>query len=53
MQLHALQIGTPRYLRGEELRVLQRENLTPIIIQKFWHYQEESARAAGAFAGLA
>jgi ribulose-5-phosphate 4-epimerase/fuculose-1-phosphate aldolase len=53
LQLRALQVGTPRYLRGEELRVLQRENLTPVIIRKFWHYQEESARVAGAFEGLA
>lgn len=52
LQIRALQIGEPRYLAGEEYAGLQRENLTPVIIRKFWHYHEESARVAGALEGL-
>ena len=52
VQYRALQIGTPRYLGGEELVVLARENLTPVIIRKFWHYHEQTARMQGALAGL-
>lgn len=47
-----LQIGEPRYLSGEELAVLTRENMAKIIIHKFWHYMEETARAKGALDGL-
>jgi L-fuculose-phosphate aldolase len=52
LQLGALRVGEPRYLRGEELAGIKRENLAPVIIRKFWHYHEESARVAGAFDGL-
>jgi L-fuculose-phosphate aldolase len=52
LQLGALRVGEPRYIRGEELKALARENLAPIIVRKFWHYHEESARVAGALEGL-
>jgi ribulose-5-phosphate 4-epimerase/fuculose-1-phosphate aldolase len=48
----ALQTGTPRYLRGEELAVLARENWAPVSYTKHWHYHEETAQRAGAFEGI-
>ncbi len=54
LQMKVLQMGTPpRYLEGEELRVLVEENARPIIIRKFWHFFEETARTKGALDGLA
>jgi ribulose-5-phosphate 4-epimerase/fuculose-1-phosphate aldolase len=52
LQVEALQIGTPRYIAGEELAVLARENTSAIIICKFWHFHEKTARAMGALDGL-
>jgi ribulose-5-phosphate 4-epimerase/fuculose-1-phosphate aldolase len=46
-QYQALQVGTPKYLRGEELRNLQREYWV-VAVDKFWNYNEETARRAGA-----
>lgn len=51
LQYQALQIGQPRYLGGEELAVLARENWTNAY-KKYWHYYEETARRLGAFEGL-
>jgi L-ribulose-5-phosphate 4-epimerase len=53
LQVETLQMGTPRYLVGEELAVLVKENTSPIIIRKFWHFHEETARTMGALDGLA
>jgi ribulose-5-phosphate 4-epimerase/fuculose-1-phosphate aldolase len=52
LQAQTLQMGVPRYLTGEELAVLVKENTSPIIIRKFWHFHEETARTKGALAGL-
>jgi ribulose-5-phosphate 4-epimerase/fuculose-1-phosphate aldolase len=51
-QFRALQIGTPNYIEGSEAGTLRAENLDPKIIRKFWNYWDETARSAGAFAGL-
>lgn len=48
LQHQALQVGTPKYLKGEELAVLSREYWV-VAIDKFWKYNEEKARRAGAF----
>ena len=48
----ALQTGTPRYLHGEELAVLARENWQPVSYIKHWHYHEETAQRAGALDGV-
>lgn len=48
----ALAIGSPRFLTGEELAVLRRENLAPLIDRKFYHYLEETAARAGALDGV-
>ena len=53
LQVETLQMGTPRYIVGEELAVLARENTSAIIIRKFWHFHEETARTMGALDGLA
>ena len=52
-QYQALQIGTPTYLHGEELRVLASEHGGPHGIKKFWRYYEETALKTGALDGLA
>lgn len=52
LQFMALQIGQPRYLRGEELAVLASENWQPVSYRKHWHYHEETARRHGALDGL-
>lgn len=52
LQVETLQMGTPRYIQGEELAVLAKENTSAIIIRKFWHFHEETARASGALNGL-
>lgn len=51
LQYQALQLGTPRYLRGEELAVLKNENWGNAV-EKFWHYHEETALRSGALEGL-
>lgn len=51
LQYQALQCGTPRYLRGEELAGLKRENWGNAY-EKFWHYHEETAQRAGALEGI-
>jgi ribulose-5-phosphate 4-epimerase/fuculose-1-phosphate aldolase len=51
LQYQALQVGKPKYLHGEELAVLKRENWDNAI-GKFWHYHEETARRAGALDGI-
>lgn len=51
LQYRALQIGTPRYLQGEELRRLSREYWV-VAVDKFWNYNEETARRTGALDGL-
>jgi L-fuculose-phosphate aldolase len=52
LQVETLQMGTPRYIAGEELAVLAKENTSAIIIRKFWHFHEETARTMGALDGL-
>ena len=52
MQARAMQLGTPKYLGGEELAVLVKENMSPKIIRKFWHFYEETARTRGALEGI-
>jgi ribulose-5-phosphate 4-epimerase/fuculose-1-phosphate aldolase len=52
LQGQALQMGTPRYIVGEELAAMTRENTDPKMIRKFWHFYEETARTTGALNGL-
>lgn len=52
LQYQALQFGAPKYLHGEELAVLKRENWGNAV-EKFWHYHEETAHRAGALDGIA
>ena len=52
-QYQALQIGTPTYFYGEELKVMAREHGGKHGIRKYWHYYEETASRSGALAGLA
>ena len=51
-QYRALQIGTPTYLRGEELRLMASEHGGPHGVRKFWRYYEETAQKQGALDGL-
>lgn len=51
LQYQALQAGKPKYLHGEELAILKRENWGNAV-EKFWHYHEETARRSGALNGL-
>ena len=51
LQYQALQVGKPKYLRGEELAVLKHENWSNAV-EKFWHYHEETARLSGALDSL-
>ncbi len=51
-QYQALQIGEPRFMFGEELRLMKAEHGGPHGIQKYWRYYEETARRNGALAGL-
>jgi L-fuculose-phosphate aldolase len=53
VQYQALQIGTPLYMHGEELRLMKAEHSGPHGIKKYWHYYEETARRTGALDGLA
>lgn len=48
LQALALQSGTPKYLHGEELVLLKGEYWVNAI-EKYWHYNEETARRRGAF----
>lgn len=50
----ALSIGTPNYLKGEELKALQgeRKSMGGHGTKKRWHYYEETARKMGALEGL-
>jgi ribulose-5-phosphate 4-epimerase/fuculose-1-phosphate aldolase len=54
IQFKALQIGTPHYMVGEELRVLLADaNANDAhAAKKYWTFWEETARSAGALAGL-
>jgi ribulose-5-phosphate 4-epimerase/fuculose-1-phosphate aldolase len=52
MQIAALGIGEPRYLRGEEHRSIAVEANSDHAVKKFWTYYEETARTLGAFKGL-
>ena len=51
-QYQALQIGTPTYFHGEELRLMKGEHGGPHAIKKYWHYYEETAQRAGVLDGL-
>jgi ribulose-5-phosphate 4-epimerase/fuculose-1-phosphate aldolase len=52
IQFGALQVGTPRYLHGEELKNMVADATDKHVAKKYWTYWEETARSAGAFAGL-
>ena len=52
MQYQSLQIGKPRYLHGEELKTIASEGGGQHGTTKYWTYWEETARKAGALAGL-
>jgi ribulose-5-phosphate 4-epimerase/fuculose-1-phosphate aldolase len=52
MQLQAIQIGTPTYFKGEELKVMRSEQGGPHGVLKSWHYAEETAGRNGALEGL-
>jgi ribulose-5-phosphate 4-epimerase/fuculose-1-phosphate aldolase len=52
IQYKALSIGTPHVMRGEELLRVRRDTWTPSIVQKHWHYHEETALRSGAFEGI-
>ena len=51
-QYQALQIGTPTYFHGEELRLMKAEHGGPHGIKKYWRYFEETAQRAGVLDGL-
>ena len=53
IQYQALQIGTPTYFHGEELRLMMGEHGGPHGVSKYWRYHEETARKSGALDGLA
>jgi ribulose-5-phosphate 4-epimerase/fuculose-1-phosphate aldolase len=52
VQYKASVLGKPHVLRGEELAFVRRENWTPSIVGKHWHYHEQTARRSGAFEGI-
>lgn len=52
VQQAALQMGTPRYIVGEELAVLAAENWPTVAYTKHWHYHEQNALRHGALAGM-
>ncbi len=52
IQYQALQIGTPTFFHGEELRLMQGEHGGPHGVKKYWTYFEETARKNGALDGL-
>jgi ribulose-5-phosphate 4-epimerase/fuculose-1-phosphate aldolase len=51
-QFQALQIGTPHYFQGEELKVMMSEQGGPHGVRKSYHYWEETAERSGALDGL-
>jgi ribulose-5-phosphate 4-epimerase/fuculose-1-phosphate aldolase len=52
IQMKVLDCGEPRYITGEELKTLARENWGDHATKKLFHYSEETARRAGALDGL-
>lgn len=52
VQYKAAVLGKLHVLRGEELASVRRENWTPSIVAKHWHYHEQTARRNGAFEGI-
>ena len=52
IQYQALQIGTPTYFHGEELRLMKGEHGGPHGVKKYWHYWEETAQKRGGLDGL-
>jgi L-fuculose-phosphate aldolase len=52
IQYQALQIGTPTYFHGEELRLMQGEHGGPHAVAKYWRYWEETAHKRGGLEGL-
>jgi L-fuculose-phosphate aldolase len=52
IQYQALQIGTPNFFHGEELRVMASEHSGKHGVKKFYHYFEETASQRGALDGL-
>ena len=52
IQYQALQIGTPTYFAGEQLKVQRGEQGGPHGVKKSWHYAEETASRNGALDGL-
>ena len=52
IQYQALQIGTPTYFHGEELRLMKGEHGGKHGVRKYWHYYEETATRSGALDGL-
>lgn len=51
-QVLALQIGTPHYFEGEELKVMASEQGGPHGVRKSYHYWEETAQRSGALDGV-
>jgi L-fuculose-phosphate aldolase len=51
-QYEALQIGTPLFFHGEELKLMRGEHSGPHGVRKQWHYYEETAVLKGALEGL-
>jgi HCOMODA/2-hydroxy-3-carboxy-muconic semialdehyde decarboxylase len=52
MQLKAIQLGNPRYFKGEEKRVLDSEGGGAHGVKKYWTYLTGTAERNGAFVGL-
>jgi ribulose-5-phosphate 4-epimerase/fuculose-1-phosphate aldolase len=52
IQYQAMQIGTPAFFRGEELKVMASEHGGKHGVRKYWHYYEETATRSGALDGL-
>ncbi len=52
IQYKALALGKPHVLNGAELEFVRRETWTPTIVEKHWHYHEETARRRGALEGI-
>lgn len=53
IQCIASPLGAPRTLKGDELALAAKQMCQPIVMQKHYHYHEETARAAGALDGVA
>jgi ribulose-5-phosphate 4-epimerase/fuculose-1-phosphate aldolase len=52
IQYQAMQIGTPTFFHGEELRLMAGEHGGRHAVRKYWHYHEETAARSGALDGL-